>query len=163
MGFRLQHQESVAQGVKRIAQEQLSSAVAEIQNEELDRHEAVHQIRKRFKKIRGLIRLVRPVFQKTYQKENVIFRDAWSCVGKARMQSHHRGVDRRSRQPICLHNYQDSPPDRLAKPNQNSLSSGKPAEAGDYANNPGQTQHEWLKSKITLPGIENHLCRHNPR
>ncbi len=70
MGFRLQRGEAVNEGVRRIAGEQLEKAIAEIQNTELDRHEAVHQVRKRFKKIRGLIRLVRPAFEETYDREN---------------------------------------------------------------------------------------------
>jgi CHAD domain-containing protein len=41
----------------------------------LERHETVHQVRKRCKKLRGLIRLVRPEF-KDYQQENQFFRDA---------------------------------------------------------------------------------------
>lgn len=44
-------------------------------DEELDRHETVHQVRKRCKKLRGLIRLVRPQFR-DYQQENAFFRDA---------------------------------------------------------------------------------------
>ncbi len=67
MSYRLQRSESVIQGVKRIAREQLDKALTDIKNEDMDRHEAVHQVRKRFKKIRGLIRLVRPSFEKTYR------------------------------------------------------------------------------------------------
>ena len=76
MSYRLTRSESVTEGVRRIAREQLEEAAGEIQHEELDRHEAVHQVRKRFKKIRGLIRLVRPAFEKLYQRENAVFRDA---------------------------------------------------------------------------------------
>ena len=76
MAYRLKRSESVSQGVKRVAKEQLEKALAEIDDDQLDRHEAVHQARKRFKKIRGLIRLVRPAFEKTYQRENARFRDA---------------------------------------------------------------------------------------
>ncbi len=84
MGFRLKRGESVVDGVKRIAREQLEKAVAEIQSTELDRHEAVHQVRKRFKKIRGIIRLVRPGFEKTYQRENALFRDAGREISAVR-------------------------------------------------------------------------------
>lgn len=76
MSYRLNRSESVMDGVRRIAREQLEKAANEIQNEEMDRHESVHQVRKRFKKVRGLIRLVRPAFEKTYQRENANFRDA---------------------------------------------------------------------------------------
>ena len=84
MGFRLQRGESINEEIQRIAEEQLEKAVAEIQDGELDRHEAVHQVRKRFKKIRGLIRLVRPAFEKTYQRENAMFRDAGREISAVR-------------------------------------------------------------------------------
>lgn len=41
----------------------------------MDRHKIVHQVRKRCKKLRGLIRLVRPEFA-DYSAENAEFRDA---------------------------------------------------------------------------------------
>lgn len=66
---------SVAEGVRRIAVEQVDRAIAEFDDSELDRHEAVHQVRKRCKKLRGLIRLVRPAFP-AYRDENAAFRDA---------------------------------------------------------------------------------------
>lgn len=75
MSYRLQRSESVLEGIQRIAREQLKKAEREIQNEEMDRHETVHQVRKRFKKLRGLIRLVRPAFEKTYQRENAAYRE----------------------------------------------------------------------------------------
>jgi hypothetical protein len=58
-----------------VACEQIDKAIAEILDEQLDRHETVHQVRKRCKKVRGLIRLVRPVFG-DYRRENEFFRDA---------------------------------------------------------------------------------------
>jgi CHAD domain-containing protein len=95
MAYRLQRSESVIQGVKRIAREQLERALADIKDENLDRHEAVHQVRKRFKKIRGLIRLVRPAFEKTYQRENARLRDAARNLSAVRdAQSLIEGFDR---------------------------------------------------------------------
>jgi CHAD domain-containing protein len=84
MAYRLRRSESVIRGVKRIAREQLETALRDIENPDLDRHEAVHQTRKRFKKIRGLIRLVRPAFEKTYRRENARFRDAARKIAGAR-------------------------------------------------------------------------------
>lgn len=75
MAYRLRRSKSVQQSVREVAREQIEKAIAEIQDEELDRHETVHQVRKRCKKIRGLIRLVRPVFD-DYAEENAFFRDA---------------------------------------------------------------------------------------
>lgn len=76
MAYRFKSSESVEEGVQRAAREQIDKAVAEIDDPELDRHEAVHQVRKRCKKIRGLIRLVRPQFESTYDRENAWYRDA---------------------------------------------------------------------------------------
>jgi CHAD domain-containing protein len=58
-----------------VAGEQIDRAIHEIVDKELDRHDAVHQVRKRCKKLRGLIRLVRPEFD-DYRQENAFFRDA---------------------------------------------------------------------------------------
>jgi len=66
---------SVQRGVRRIAVDQIDRAIAEIDEEALDVHETVHQVRKRCKKLRGLLRLVRPSF-KNYDDENQTFRDA---------------------------------------------------------------------------------------
>ena len=66
---------SVQAGVRRIACEQIDKAIAEIENTELPLDETIFQIRKRCKKIRGLLRLVRPSFD-GYARENAIFRDA---------------------------------------------------------------------------------------
>lgn len=75
MAFYLKSRENVASGVKRIVAEQISKAIEEIDNNELDSHTTVHQVRKRCKKIRGAIRLIRPNFA-AYSEENAWFRDA---------------------------------------------------------------------------------------
>jgi len=76
MAFRIKRKEQVETSIRRIAQEQIDKAIAEIDDPQLDRHETVHQVRKRCKKLRGLIRLVRPAMEETYQAENTFFRDA---------------------------------------------------------------------------------------
>lgn len=75
MAYRIRRGKSVQKGVRAIAREQIDKAIGEIEDAELDRHEAVHQVRKRCKKLRGLVRLVRPVFP-AYRAENRFFRDA---------------------------------------------------------------------------------------
>lgn len=76
MSFRLQQAETASDGLRRIAAEQLRKALDELRDDELDDHATVHQIRKRFKKLRGLIRLVRPGLGKRYKELNHRFRDA---------------------------------------------------------------------------------------
>lgn len=75
MAYRFQRSRSVQKCVRAIACEQIDKAIGEIDAEDMDRHEAVHQVRKRCKKIRGLVRLVRPCFD-NYRNENRFFRDA---------------------------------------------------------------------------------------
>lgn len=84
MAYRFEKEDpSVAAGVRRIAAEQIERALAEIDDAELPRHEAVHQVRKRTKKVRGLIRLVRPAFA-AYQAENAALRDAAAGLSQLR-------------------------------------------------------------------------------
>lgn len=75
MSYRLDRREGIEQGVRRIAREQLDKALAEIDDADLDRHETVHQVRKRCKKLRALARFVRPALPE-YKRINVTFRDA---------------------------------------------------------------------------------------
>ena len=75
MAYRIRRKEPVQKGVRRIACEEIDQAIAEIEDRSLDRHEVVHQVRKRCKKLRGLLRLIRPVFD-GYERENAAFRDA---------------------------------------------------------------------------------------
>lgn len=66
---------SVVAGLRRIAASQLQTALSELDDEALTLDERVLQGRKRCKKVRGLIRLVRPVFP-DYARENIALRDA---------------------------------------------------------------------------------------
>jgi CHAD domain-containing protein len=84
MSYRLEPDESVAEGVRRIAQEQLQKALGEMDDPDLGVHETIHQIRKRCKKLRGLVRLVRPAVPDLYDRENTIFRDVARTVSDAR-------------------------------------------------------------------------------
>lgn len=66
--------ESLAAGVKRIATEEIAGAIEDISDPARDVHEVVHEFRKRCKKIRGLLRLVRPAFG-DFDAENGWYRD----------------------------------------------------------------------------------------
>ena len=65
---------SLTEGLRRIARSQIETAIAEIDDPDLDPVTTVHQLRKRCKKLRGLLRLVRPGFN-AYAEENAAFRD----------------------------------------------------------------------------------------
>ena len=75
MAFRFDPASPLDAELRRIAGEQIRKAERELGDEKGDRHAAVHAVRKRLKKLRGLIRLVRDARPKFYTKENARFRD----------------------------------------------------------------------------------------
>jgi CHAD domain-containing protein len=82
--FRFKSREAVPQAVIRIVREQTGRAVKELTNPQMDRHEAVHQARKRFKKIRAVLRLVRFELGETYTCENAFYRDTGRALSTVR-------------------------------------------------------------------------------
>ncbi|GJL60927.1 MAG: CHAD domain-containing protein [Nitrospirales bacterium] len=78
MSFRLVHSESFIQGIQRIVNEQIDLASEELDRRPPDPITVPHQVRKRCKKIRALIRLAKTGMKnrKTYQQENRRLRDA---------------------------------------------------------------------------------------
>lgn len=88
---------SLQKGARRIAVDQIRTAIAEIDDASLDRDATIHQVRKRCKKLRGLVRLVRPGF-KAYAAENARYRDAARRLSGLRdadvlIETHDRLVD----------------------------------------------------------------------
>jgi CHAD domain-containing protein len=75
MGYTLVLDETVTDGVRRVVAEQIDGAIASIDDPETDRHDAVHDVRKRMKRIRAVLRLVRPVLTAHDAEENAFFRD----------------------------------------------------------------------------------------
>jgi CHAD domain-containing protein len=84
MSYRLHFNEALADGMPRIVGEQLDRAIAELSGDAADLPEAVHQVRKRCKKIRGLLRLFRDAFSASYPEENAWFRDLAKRLSAAR-------------------------------------------------------------------------------
>ncbi|MCA9150063.1 MAG: CHAD domain-containing protein [Planctomycetales bacterium] len=75
MGFHLRKRESVQAAVRRIATEEILGAIHDIRTREPNLHEAVHDFRRRCKKMRGLLRLIRPHLADNFQLENGMYRD----------------------------------------------------------------------------------------
>ena len=75
MSFYFVAKESVDDGIERIVNEEIAQALEEIDTPGLERTEAIHEVRKRCKKIRGVLRLVRAQNEELYQRENGWFRD----------------------------------------------------------------------------------------
>ncbi len=76
MSYQMITDETVSHALRRIAREEIDEAIQDIENPRMDAHKTVHQVRKHCKKIRGLIRLVRPHIQDTHEVENVWYRNA---------------------------------------------------------------------------------------
>jgi CHAD domain-containing protein len=74
---------SLQDGTRRIAVSQIHAALSALDAEDLDRDAKVHEARKRCKKLRGLIRLVRPGFG-GYKRENAALRDAAGRLSRLR-------------------------------------------------------------------------------
>jgi CHAD domain-containing protein len=78
MSFELKPEQSLRKGIRRIVRKQMDRALEHLTGPHHgSRDEAVHEARKCFKKIRAVLRLVRPVTEeKCYREENIRFRDA---------------------------------------------------------------------------------------
>jgi CHAD domain-containing protein len=77
MAYAFDVDETVPEAVHRITNEQVERAVSALEEASGDDLEAaVHDCRKRAKKLRGLIRLVRPALGQAYRPANESFRDA---------------------------------------------------------------------------------------
>ena len=61
MAYRLKRKETVVDGIRRIAHQQLARGAAELVDESLEPAAQIHQVRKRLKKLSALLRLVRVV------------------------------------------------------------------------------------------------------
>ena len=76
MAYRLQRGESVPEGLRRIAQEQLTSAAGLLrQATARTRDDAIHEARKSVKKVRAILRLMRVELGRAYPVENRRLRD----------------------------------------------------------------------------------------
>src|SRR5262249_53506969 len=78
MAFELKPEETHRKGDRRLVPKQMEEALEHLTGPHKEsRDEAVHEARKCFKKIRAVLRLVRPVIgEKSYREENICFRDA---------------------------------------------------------------------------------------
>jgi len=84
VGYRLKKNEGIEQGVRRIAREQIQKSLDELSDSELKISLKVHRIRKRCKKLRAVVRLVRPALGQTCDRENANFRDTARLLSRAR-------------------------------------------------------------------------------
>jgi len=84
MAFCFAQNERPEEGVRRIFREQIDGAIRAIDDPSVDREVGVHEARKHCKRIRALMRLVRPGMEEVYQRENAWFRDAAASLSDVR-------------------------------------------------------------------------------
>ena len=85
MAYRFKRGESVPEGVRRIVREEIGSAEQNLRGKSgANRDEAVHDARKSIKKVRALLRLVRPELGSSFTAENIRLRDAGRRLSELR-------------------------------------------------------------------------------
>lgn len=85
MAYHLYLDESLPEGIRRVAREQIDGALKQLGNKQRPQQQRIQQARKRFKKLRGLLRLVRPAIgNRVYKRENICFRDAGRAFAEVR-------------------------------------------------------------------------------
>ncbi len=85
VAYRFRQGESIPQNVKRIAREELGAALRQLRGKgTTPGEESVHEVRKSIKKMRALLRLVRPQLGDFFADENVRLRDTGHRLSQLR-------------------------------------------------------------------------------
>lgn len=85
MSYKIKNKKKFHKQFRKRLLNQVDAAIQEIQDGSLPFDKKVHQVRKRFKKIRGLLRLgIKTVGKKRYKKENSRFREYGHRLGGVR-------------------------------------------------------------------------------
>lgn len=84
MTFYLHRNESPADGLRRIATEQIGFVLRDFEDASLDNNARIHSLRARCKKMRALLRLPGPLMGDAFAREDARFRDAGRSLGDVR-------------------------------------------------------------------------------
>src|SRR5215510_11445411 len=85
MGYRLKDNEGFSHGIKRIVHEQIDESLDNLKPTTRNKDEAIHDARVGIKKVRAVLRLVRDSLDlKTYQEEDLLYRDVNRTLSKVR-------------------------------------------------------------------------------
>jgi CHAD domain-containing protein len=85
MGYRFRPKERIDAGIRRVVREQVRGAIADLTGPREERHEGVHEARKRFKMIRAVLRLARPSLgELQFALENSWYRDTGRRLSSVR-------------------------------------------------------------------------------
>jgi CHAD domain-containing protein len=74
MSYEFKNDESIPDGVRRIVREEVASATERVKVKK-DRDLAIHEVRKGVKRVRGLLKLMRPALGEAYEKEDQVWRE----------------------------------------------------------------------------------------
>jgi CHAD domain-containing protein len=75
VGFHLEKDEPVSEGFQRMLTEQTARLSEDLASADKDLERAIHEVRKRCKRVRAITRLLRPHAKALYRRENAAFRD----------------------------------------------------------------------------------------
>jgi CHAD domain-containing protein len=85
VGFKLRKKESAGAGIRRVAREEIEDALEILEKKNADPEESVHELRKHFKRIRAVLRLVRDeVGEDVYRRDNGAVRELGRHLASAR-------------------------------------------------------------------------------
>jgi len=85
MAYRLKAGESISDGVRRVVLEEIDFGIKQLSRRGVGRRdEAIHEARKSIKKIRGVLRLIRPGLGRVYRDENTRLRDTGRRLSEIR-------------------------------------------------------------------------------
>jgi len=85
MPYRLEADESIPRGLRRIAREEIDSAIENLRVRQPSKRDgAVHEARKSIKKLRGLVRLLMPGLGAAGKQENIALRDLGRTLSEVR-------------------------------------------------------------------------------
>lgn len=76
-------EKNITRALRRIARQRVEASLALFEGSDMDEARRIHELRKNVKKLRGLIRLVRPVFA-DYAEENRALGEAGRAIGHLR-------------------------------------------------------------------------------
>ena len=82
--FHLKGGESVRNGIKRIVTEQLTAAIDHLSRSEAALEEPIHEVRKSVKRLRAVLRLMRPVLGSAYREENAALQEVGRTLSPVR-------------------------------------------------------------------------------
>jgi CHAD domain-containing protein len=84
MAYYLKAKESVPAGLKRVAREELEYAAGQLEAQDANRDEAIHEARKSLKKTRAILRLMQGELGSVYRLENTSLRDLGRTLSEFR-------------------------------------------------------------------------------